>query len=513
MSDRLQRIAAIVNADVRIRFRRVSTLIIFLLLSGLAYIWVPAPSTGNTLLVLAGKRALYNSAAIGVGTASLATIFIGLAGFYVVSNAIRRDVTSRCGFVIASTTMRGTEYLFGKFFGNVIFLATFMAGFMVTSMAMLVVRGEARLEPLVFIWQYALLVPPVIVSVSAMAILFESIPFLSGKFGDVAYFFIWAAGLGFVASTIERGGDPGIAAYFDFSGFGFLLDTMTRTLHTTQVSIGHTTFDPAKGVFIFNGLEVSRAWIGPRIFSVFAPAVLVFVARPFFHRFDPARLKRTSEKSHRNWLTRINRMFKPLVRPFARLATAGGDSLFAAARTDAMMTIASNPLIVIAAIALMFVPMMVAIAVAAVMIADISSREKRAGTLGLTFTAPRLKARFVIWKLMSVAIVASLLVLVPAIRLIATRPHMAPQVIVGILFVVAFATALGIVSANPKTFIVLFLTFWYVVVNDSGHVAALDFAGWKGIATPAVFASYAALTIFAIAAAEGFHRADLRRNW
>ena len=137
MSGSAARLRAVIAADLRIRFRRVSTLVIFLLLSATAYVWVPDPAAGRRCSCSAAGARCYNSAAIAVGTASLATIFIGLAGFYVVSNAIRRDVTSRCGFVIASTTMRGTEYLFGKFAGNVVFLATFMAGFMVTSMAML----------------------------------------------------------------------------------------------------------------------------------------------------------------------------------------------------------------------------------------------------------------------------------------------------------------------------------------------------------------------------------------
>ena len=143
MSGTVARLRAVIAADLRIRFRRVSTLVIFLLLSGFAYVWVPDPASGKTLIEFQGRRALLNSAAIGVATATLATLFIGLAGFYVVSNAIRRDVTSRCGFVIASTTVRGTEYLFGKFAGNVVFLATFMGGFMITSMATPAVCGAA----------------------------------------------------------------------------------------------------------------------------------------------------------------------------------------------------------------------------------------------------------------------------------------------------------------------------------------------------------------------------------
>jgi len=156
VSASLHRIGAIVAADVRIRFRRLSTLVIFLLLSAMAYAWVPAPSTGRALMQVEGKRAVYNSAAVGMATAALATIFIGLVGFYVISNAIGRDARSRCGFVIASTNVGSFEYLVGKFAGNLVFLTTFTLGFMCSAMAMVLVRGEAPLQPLIFATQYAL---------------------------------------------------------------------------------------------------------------------------------------------------------------------------------------------------------------------------------------------------------------------------------------------------------------------------------------------------------------------
>jgi hypothetical protein len=520
VSERLSRIAAVIGADLRIRFRRPSTLVVFLLLSGLAYVWVPAPSSGSTLMLVNGQRALYNSAAVAVGTATLATIFVGLAGFYVVSNAIRRDVTSRCGFVIASTTMRGSEYLFGKFAGNVVFLVTFMTGFMLTSMAMVIVRGEAGLQPLVFIWQYFVLVPPSIVFVSAVAILFESVPFLSGKFGDVAYFFLWAMTLGIVGAMIEQGRGPGIAAYFDFSGFGFLFDSMRRTLHTTQVAIGHTPFDASKGAFVFKGLVVDRSWLLPRIVATIAPVALLLVARPFFHRFDPARVKRGGPKSSRNWMARFASMGKPFTSVLWRMMPRSG-SIFAAAWTDAVLTVSAAPVTLVAGIVIALVSlatpaktiMPIAFAVAAVAIADIACREKRAGTMALVFTSPRLKSGFVTWKFMSTAATGLLVLFVPAVRMIAMRPSSALHILTGIAFIVAFATFLGIVSANAKTFLLLFLTFWYVVVNDGGHMPALDFAGWNGIATPAVLVSYLALTVAAVTAAELYHRLDLRRNW
>ncbi len=134
MSDSLSRIVAIVRADFLLRFRRASTVVVFLLLSAFAYLWMPEPSTGRALLQINGQRALLNSGAIGMATASIGMIFVGLFGYYVISNAIRRDIVSRCGLIAASTSMRSGEYLLGKFLGNVAFLVTFLGGFMLSSM-------------------------------------------------------------------------------------------------------------------------------------------------------------------------------------------------------------------------------------------------------------------------------------------------------------------------------------------------------------------------------------------
>src|SRR6266508_1563444 len=128
-----EKILHIAAADARIRFRRTSTVVIFLLLSAIAYVWVPDPSTGRALMRIEGRRAVYNSATIAMATALLGTLFIGLAGFYVVSNAVRRDAQSRVGAIIAATPLRSGEYIAGKFLGNALFLATFFCGFMLVS--------------------------------------------------------------------------------------------------------------------------------------------------------------------------------------------------------------------------------------------------------------------------------------------------------------------------------------------------------------------------------------------
>lgn len=499
----IQRVAAIVRADVLVRFRRFSTLVIFLLLSATALLWVPAPATGKTLLQINGRRALYNSASIGMATAMLAAIFVGMFGYYVVSNAVRRDVISRCGFVAASTEMRTIEYLLGKFAGNVVFLTTFMTGFMLAAMAMLVIRAEAPLEPLVFASQYAILIPSTIVFVSVLAILFESIPWLSGRFGDVVYFFFWVTVVGLVVSALERGGSRSVL-YFDFNGFGYLFDFTKRVWHTKSLSIGQSSFDMTKPPVVIDGLWLNREWLPMRIASTLTPLPLLGVALLFFHRFDPARVRAAGAKGKRSWMAAFNRLAKPLVRPFASLAMRGG------ALSDAMLTITSTPLIAVVFIAISIATLAGADAripaffVIGVFIADVAARERRAGTLGFIYSAPRLQSRFVIWKLSSALIVALIVMALPIVR-----AESITTTLVAVFFVCALATSLGVISGNPKTFIVVYLVLWYVSVSDKGATPSLNYAGFMRTPPGGVIAGYFAAAIALVVAAELMHRRRL----
>ena len=530
MSERVHRLLAVIRADFLIRLRRPSTIVVFLLLSAIPYLWIPDPSTGRTLIQVGGQRALYNSAAIGMATAVLGTLFIGLAGFYVVSNALRRDVQSRCGYVIASTTMRGSEYIAGKFAGNVVFLSVFMLGFMATSMAMVLVRGEAPLEPLIFAKQYLLLVPSAISFVSAIAILFECTPILRTKLGDVLYFFLWVGLMGAVVSIIENSAGASWAPYFDVSGLGFMLQQMKLYYNTESLSIGASTFDAAKGALTFPGLRADWQWLLPRLGSTLWPISLLVLARVFFHRFDPARLRVAADKGRRSWIGRFNLISKPVARLVVAvgntiLSASGKPSLLRSAATDALTTLAAFPLAAVAVIgfaiasltadakSLLTGVMPIAFAACAIAIADIACREKRAGTSALVFAAPGLRHRFVLWKYAATMLVALAFLAIPIARAIALRPAAALPLLVGLAFTTAAATALGIMSANPKTFIVAFLTFWYIATQDKGLSPELDFAGWFGTATPSVIAAYAGMTLAFLTLAHLFHSNELRRRW
>jgi ABC-type transport system involved in multi-copper enzyme maturation permease subunit len=495
----IDRVAAIVRADFLIRFRRASTIVVFLLLSAVAYLWVPNPSTGRALMHIGNSRAVYNSAAIGIATAMLASLFVGLVGFYVTSNAVRRDAQSRCGEVLAATPMTKFEYVAGKFAGNTLFLATFTIGFMLTSMAMVVVRGEAPLQPLVFIEQYLIVMPSVIVFVSMLAITFESIPLLEGRFGDVAYFFIWAMTYSVVvAALVQHVRWP---LFFDVTGFGSVIDGMQRVLRTSSISIGSSPFKPGVPPVVFRGLPIDGAFVAQRITATLISLPLAAIATLTFHRFDPTRVHVPRNRGPRG--PRGTGVRAALAAPLR--AFVPGNALAA----DVLLTFVMQPLIAIVVIAFAIAGlaapardvMPIACAAAAIAIADVACRDDRAGTLPLIHSAPKLQARFVAWKFASSFIVALLVTIVPLVRSGAPLAG-----IVGIALIASAATSLAIISGNAKTFIVLFLSFWYVALNDAGRTAALDFTGVYGRATPMVTLTYFAIAAMLLMAAFSRHR-------
>jgi uncharacterized membrane protein len=123
----------------------------------------------------------------------------------------------------------------------------------------------------------------------------------------------------------------------------------------------------------------------------------------------------------------------------------------------------------------------------------------------------RLRENYVWWKLGSSCLLSFLLCMIPLLRTIAHGPPSVAALVGGIIFVASTATALGVTTANPKTFIVGFLTFWYVVVNDKGANPMLDFAGFYGRFSPTTIALYAAISVAAIGTAQLLYRTRLAR--
>ena len=126
MKPSLARILAIVRTDFLFRFRRTAAVVALFVVAAGVYLIVPDISTGRTLIQIDGRRVLYNSAAVALGTGTFCALFLSLLGYYLVSNSFRRDIVSRTGYIIAATRVSNAEYMVGKFLGNIVYLTAIM---------------------------------------------------------------------------------------------------------------------------------------------------------------------------------------------------------------------------------------------------------------------------------------------------------------------------------------------------------------------------------------------------
>jgi ABC-type transport system involved in multi-copper enzyme maturation permease subunit len=176
-----------------------------------------------------------------------------------------------------------------------------------------------------------------------------------------------------------------------------------------------------------------------------------------------------------------------------------------------------SPLALLAVVAAIILPLAgtdtlpAVFAILAIVISDIASRDVRAGTMANLYAVPRLRENFVWWKF-GATLVFSLIFCAAAILVTASRhPDRLGALLVGIVFVVSIATMLGTVSGNSKTFIVVFLSFWYLVVNDKGETRILDFAGLYGPANARTMFIYAAVSAGAMVLAYILSRVRIAR--
>ena len=522
------RVLAIASADLRARLRRPGTLVFLALLLAAASTTFPDPSSGQGILTIGGRRAVYTSAALAVATAGLLPILLGLFGFYAVSNAVALDRRSGAGRLFAASPATNAEYLLGKLLGNVALLSVVTLAFSAVVMAVQVVHAEAPLEPLVFLAHVLVVALPAVFAIAVFALLFECVPFLAGRSGDVAFFFVWAVALALpvLLGDPESGRFPTYAAALDWNGLGFLITQIRRVTGSGSLTIGWGGAAAPGPPMLFPGFSFSAAMLASRALAFLPPLALLPVALLAFDRFDPAR-RLASASTKASLLARVSAVFRPAAARLLSAAVpperpAARPGLVAAALTDLLVTLRLRPLLVVAlpvsATVALFVPpgparalLSGAFALLALLLADVWTREESTGLARVLAATPGAGGRLAAVKLLSAA-GAALLLLVPlAAKTSAAHPLALPAAVAGALFAAALAVTLGQATGSPKPFVGLLLAAWYVAANDGGRTPALDLAGFTGAATAASIAGWLAGAAAVAAAALLLERVRLAR--
>lgn len=522
MSTAAGQIGSIVLTDLKLRLRRPATLWLVVVLSGMAYMLIPDPATGRALMVVDGARALYTSQVIATTTAALAGFLLTFVGFYLTSNALRRDLLARTGGIIAATPVTSSRFLVGKWLGAAAYLGMVGLFYLLNVMAMHLLRGEGPLEPFTYLLTYLVILGPAVLVVAALALCFECVPLLAGRFGDVAYFFLWTILLALGAIGAQGGGGQ----MLDVLGIGFVLRQVNTATGAQNIAMGMTPFDPGLAPWLLPTLSHSPGLLVPRFLTGFLAIPVLLVARLSFHRFDPARARGRGQGGGGRWMPRISQALKPLTRPVAAAGASMVPAAPAALRpvlSELVMTLCQSSLLVPAWFGVLTativgadatvhraLPLLVSV-ILAIALADLSTRDRAAGTLGMLYSMPRVQSGYAWIKMGAATVLALMFCVPPALRISLTSPGAALSLLIAAGFMAALATALGFLSRTPKAFMGVFLLFLYLVVNGA-QAPGLDFAGWNGVATGATRAGYLVATLLLAGVAAVRHRSDLLRE-
>ena len=280
------------RADFLERTRRYSFLVMLGLVLWLGYL----VNIGQITLRLDEIRGVFNSAWVGSMMTLVVNFMLGWFGFYLVKNSIGRDYDTGVGQIIATTPITRPVYLLGKWLSNFLVLDVMVFVLMLAAVVMqLVQREDAQIHLWALLAPFLVVALPCMALVAALAVLFETISWLRGGFGNLVYFFLFIGGIAILA--IEVGVNVPL---FDWLGFGIFKNSMAAAASAAYpdyqggLILGAAPIDGELRSFYWPGV----AWTGTLVLSrqvTYLWALgLLLLSTLFFDRFDAAPRNRRS---------------------------------------------------------------------------------------------------------------------------------------------------------------------------------------------------------------------------
>lgn len=503
----------LMRADFLERVRRYSFLVTLLAIVAVTYLYLPALDTPAWFyLNMGGPRPLYTSAWIGLAVVALMTEFFPLFGFYLVKNAIERDRRTGVGEIIATTPLSKPMYTLGKWLSNVAVFGAVIGVTLVTSLVLQSVRAE---DFAVDLWALAapflFLILPELAFIAALAVLFESINWLRGGFGNLVYYVVYGV-------TTVVGNLQGISSVWP-SVYAACSASFDHCKSGRQIDIGG---EPLLNLptFRYEGIHWTAEIIWPRLAWIAVSVAVALLAAYFFHRFDPAKVGKTLFADLIGWL-------RPMVTSFVTEPAAtpvGEEEEIAPEHGRGAVTAPVHPVTasvhpvtvpvdsaparyarilaaelrltfkglgwfwyVVAAgiiVSALFVPLNIArlVVLPLAMVwpvliwSTLGVREARHHTAPIVFSLPHpLRRQLLVTWLVGALIALAMGSTVIARLALAGDWTASLAALIGALFVPSFAVALGCWSGTSKLFQAVYLFMWYLAAVQG--VVFVDFMG------------------------------------
>jgi hypothetical protein len=505
--------------EVRLRMRRLSTIVALLAVVAISWALISDPAGGHALIVISKARVLYTSSALALGSAVMASMLFALGGFYLVRGRTAEDIRTGAGSVIGATPVGDALFVAGRWLGGLAYLVLLTLALMGTILVCHALRGDGPIQPLVYLATYCLILLPALVFAASCATLFDSWAPLMGKRGDLLFFLLWSCQMALVGIVQSSGATASGWAMFDFTGTLASMTTLAQYFDPAHTSLGGgIPFDAAKTPLLLPAFPWTAQVVGTRCAAGVIAVLPLAAAVLLFHRFSPDKVKASRSRQRRSplaivdtWLRPLSRLVQPLFALAARLPRWCGQVL-----ADVALTLAASPsaiaaLIVAFAASMLFDARLLGpvllgcVTCWGVLVCDMSTRDFQAGAEDISgVVAGGAAGRYLRQYAAAVALGAMFMGVI-AVRFAMHDPLRGAAVVVGILALAAIAHLLGRCSRTPRTFLSLFLFALYIGVN-ARTVPIVDAVGFNGVANLKSVLTYLAIGMAALAGGYAWNR-------
>jgi len=498
------------HADFYERTRRYSFLVVLGLVIFLGY----QVGIGNMGIKLGQYRGAFNSAWVGSMMALIASFFLGWFGFYVINSSIARDRETGVGQIMATTPMTRLLYAIGKWISNFVVLTTMVVLLMFAGLIIQFLQGESlQLDLIAFVNPFVFIVLPLIALVAAVAVLFETIPFLSGGFGNIVYFFLFVM-------VIALAQEASLNPVLEPTGTVITHNYMTAELiqkhpdYDGDFTLGSGSEQIVTDTFLWNGIP----WTGEMLLlrsSLFGVALLItMVAALFFDRFDPSRRKPKRMKKRVSSLEPVPAtVSEPLpthrLTPLSAAINHFNFSNILIVELKLLLKgqrwwwyLVAGGLVIAglynSAESAYTIILPIAWVWSILLWSSIGSRATRHNVQSITFASPspvwrQLPAQWLAGFILSIIVASGVL-----LRLVfAGNFAWLMWSFIGAIFIPSLALACGVWSNGSKLFEIIYILLWYL--GPINRLPQLDYLGVTGESQPLTFILAAmALVVFAV---------------
>ncbi len=235
-------------------------------------------------------RGELNSAWIGTMTVLVLNLFLGLFAYYLVSDCIKRDIRTGVGQIIATTPISRAEYLIGKWISNCLVLYVLVLILAAAAAIMVLLQGKAGLDLGALLLPFFAVGLPFMALVAALAVAFESVPWLRGTVGNVIYFALW---MGVGVPSLKGGMElPLLKDPLGIDVFRASLYAGANAAFPNEAigALGITGFvDAQYKVFDWLGLAWTPGIVAARWLWAVIGLGLILLSAIWFARFNPSR--------------------------------------------------------------------------------------------------------------------------------------------------------------------------------------------------------------------------------